>query len=117
MDEGHRENKAFLTQQDHYMHELKEMLAACTGPARVYTRWSSKAGKRSGHMTPFLTHKSSLIHNYLQMKKIAICKVVSLEKNKLQLSIKPTPNNRQSMEDKFNGFFGSSLSHNLSWYF
>lgn len=117
MDEGHRENKAFLTQQDHYMHELKEMLAACTGPARVYTRWSSKAGKRSGHMTPFLTQKSSLIHNYLQMKKIAICKVVSQEKNKLQLSIKPTPNNRQSMEDKFNGFFGSSLSHNLSWYF
>lgn len=32
-----------------------ETVAACTGPARVYTRWDPGAG-RGGHMPPSLTH-------------------------------------------------------------
>lgn len=54
-------------QRDQHIYELIETEAACTGPARVCTRWGRRANSRSGHKTPSLTQKISPTDNHLKM--------------------------------------------------
>lgn len=37
-------------QQDQHINELTESVAACSGPAQIYTRWSPRAKRRNGNL-------------------------------------------------------------------
>lgn len=50
----------------HTQQDMNRTVAVCMGPARVCTRWGSRA--ESGHMPPSLTRKLSPNDNHLEIK-------------------------------------------------
>lgn len=51
-----------------HIYERTETVAACIGPAEVYTRWSHTDERRSGHIFPSPSQKQSPTDHHVQLK-------------------------------------------------
>jgi len=57
-----------ITQNKFDIQEFIETEVACIGPTWISIRLAPRAERRSRHMPLSLTHRLSLVENYLQMK-------------------------------------------------
>lgn len=89
----------------------QRFVAACTGPAQVYTGLGPSTERGSSHKPPSLAQKLSPIDNCVQ-KRNSFSPMESPWRNKPVLRANPMPSSRGPTQNELNGSFRGSLFHN-----